>query len=234
VNLLALIFSNILCLEKVAQHRLLKRHAAALTGKLLDAGCGHKPYARLVPCREYIGMEVKPKNPEDVPGSVLGIPFPDATFDSALCLEVLEHIPAPAKGAAELFRVLKPGGHVYVTVPQMWYNHYEPYDYQRFTNFGLKLLLEQAGFEVLQMERTGGFWRFLFVRLTETTFRILRILLFPLAIHNRTRNAVCRFLCFPLNLLGLLLVPLLDCLSKRDHLGWVALARKPQTAAGKP
>jgi SAM-dependent methyltransferase len=173
-------------------------------------------------------MEMNPKSAEDIRGSVLDIPFGEASFESTMCLEVLEHVADPARALAELHRVLKPGGHLYLTTPQMWYAHYEPHDYFRYTDHGLRHLLAQAGFEVLNLERTGGFWRFLLVRATETTYRVLRVVLFPLAVHNPTRNAVCRFLCFPLNVLGLGLAPALDLLSKRDHLGWVALARKPE------
>jgi SAM-dependent methyltransferase len=226
-----LIFTSDLCLMKVALRSKLIQHARFLTDRLLDAGCGRKPYAHLIPCREYVGMEMNPKSDEDVKGSVLAIPFDAAAFDSAMCLEVIEHVPDPMRALTELFRVLKPGGYLYLTTPQMWYAHYEPHDFFRYTNHGLRHLLTEAGFEMVNLERTGGFWRFLFSRLIETTYRILRIVLFPLAVHNRSRNAVCRFLCFPLNLLGLAMVPLLDCFSKRDHLGWVALVRKPDTAA---
>lgn len=229
MNLFALIFANVFCLEKFAHHRLLKRHAAVLTGKLLDAGCGHRPYADLIPCQTYVGMEVSTKKRPTVVGSVLQIPFAAGAFDSLLCLEVIEHVPEPARALAELHRVLKPGGHLYLTTPQMWYAHYEPHDFFRYTNHGLRHLLERQGFKVLALERTGGFWRFVCVRFVETLYRVLRVVLFPLAVHNRFRNAVCRFLCFPFNLIGLMLVPLLDLFSKRDHLGWVVLARKPES-----
>ena len=226
-DVLQLLIDNDLCVLKFAHRRLLKKHARHLNGWVLDAGCGHMPYALLVPCARYVGMEISLKAKPAVVGSVMQLPFAAESFDNALCQEVLEHVPHPASAAKELFRVVKPGGHVFFTVPQMWYNHYEPHDYQRFTNHGLRHVLEQAGFEVVAMERTGGFWRFLFVRMIETTYRILRVLLFPLAVHNRFRNAAARFLCSPLNLLGLLLVPVLDLFSRRDHLGWATLARKP-------
>lgn len=231
---LDLVFNNTLCAVKSAQRRLLKKHSQHLTGAVLDAGCGHMPYASLLPCDRYVGMEISIKARPAVVGSVMQLPFRAEMFDNALCQEVLEHVPQPAAAVSELYRVIKPGGHVFVTVPQMWYNHYEPHDYQRFTNHGLRHLLERHGFEILALERTGGFWRFLFVRSTETLYRLLRFVLFPLAVHNRFRNATARFLCSPLNLAGLALAPVLDCFSKRDHLGWVALARKPERAIPAP
>ncbi len=219
-------FANPICLLEWAQRGLLRRAAGHLTGRVLDAGCGRSPYAGLIPCDRYVGMEMSTRKRPDVAGSVMSLPFGSDSFDNLLCLEVIEHVCDPTAALAELHRVLKDGGHLYLTSPQMWYAHYEPFDYYRYTKSGLLHLLTTAGFDILWIRRTGGFWRFLCVRLIETTFRILRVVLFPLAVHNRFRNAVCRFLLAPLNLVGLALVPVLDCFSKRDHLGWAVLARK--------
>lgn len=52
-----------------------------------------------------------------VNGDALRLPFAEATFDRIICSEVMEHIPDDRSAAAELFRVLKPGGTIAVTVP---------------------------------------------------------------------------------------------------------------------
>lgn len=52
-----------------------------------------------------------------VVGSVLELPFPDASFDAVLCTEVIEHTTDPRRAVAELCRVLRPGGALALTVP---------------------------------------------------------------------------------------------------------------------
>jgi SAM-dependent methyltransferase len=55
---------------------------------------------------------------EVVRGDLLALPFPDASVDRVMASEVLEHIPDDVTAMAEIFRVLKPGGRVAVTVPR--------------------------------------------------------------------------------------------------------------------
>ena len=52
-----------------------------------------------------------------VVGSVLELPFPDASFDVVLCTEVIEHTTEPRRAVAELCRVLRPGSVLVLTVP---------------------------------------------------------------------------------------------------------------------
>jgi len=95
----------------------IKRLAPQLKGKLLDFGCGRKPYEPLFSVDEYIGIDIqksghdhsKPK--VDVYYDGQHIPFPDASFDSLFCSEVVEHIFNPNEILQEINRVLKPGGH---------------------------------------------------------------------------------------------------------------------------
>jgi SAM-dependent methyltransferase len=55
---------------------------------------------------------------EVVRGDLRHLPFPDASVDRVIASEVLEHIPDDVPAMAEIFRVLKPGGRVAVTVPR--------------------------------------------------------------------------------------------------------------------
>ncbi len=65
---------------------------------------------------------------------------PDNTYDVIICTQVLEHVPNPFAAVAELYRVLKPGGCLLVTVPAAYPYHAVPRDYWRFTRDSLELL----------------------------------------------------------------------------------------------
>jgi 2-polyprenyl-6-hydroxyphenyl methylase/3-demethylubiquinone-9 3-methyltransferase len=54
-----------------------------------------------------------------VRGSATALPFPDASFDSVISSECIEHTPDPVAAVAEMLRVLKPGGHLFLTTPNL-------------------------------------------------------------------------------------------------------------------
>src|SRR5690606_22527663 len=79
-------------------------------------------------------------------GPAHDLPVPDGAYDAVLCTQVLEHVPNPAEVLAELYRVLRPGGRVYLTVPLTWELHELPFDFFRYTAPGLERLFTDAGF----------------------------------------------------------------------------------------
>jgi SAM-dependent methyltransferase len=70
---------------------------------------------------------------------VENLEFPDGSFDAAVCWSVLEHVPHPDRAIAELLRVLKPGGEIWVQLPFLFPYHESPRDYWRVTPDGLRL-----------------------------------------------------------------------------------------------
>lgn len=145
---------------------LLARHigqlARGLSGSLvIDVGCGESPYRALLSgFSRYVGLDA-PGRPDsgsrpDVMGDAAALPFGTANADAVLCTEVIEHVPDPALLFAEAHRVLKPGGSLLLSAPFTWHLHDEPHDYWRFTEFGLRLLCERAGFEVATVRATNG------------------------------------------------------------------------------
>lgn len=138
----------------------LRNHAPALQGTILDVGCGTKPYRDLFPDNEYIGIEVSRisrfgsvRHP-DVYFDGRSFPIVDGSVDSVLCSQVLEHVFEPAQFLAEIHRVLRPGGRLLLTVPFVWDEHEQPFDFARYTSFGLEYLMAKAGFRQLAHERT--------------------------------------------------------------------------------
>ena len=80
-------------------------------------------------------------------------PFEQSIFDSVLCSQVLEHVFTPIDFLNEINRVMKDGGTLLLTVPFVWDEHEQPYDFARYSSFGLKYMLEETGFEILEHEK---------------------------------------------------------------------------------
>lgn len=140
-----------------------KKHSHNLKGRLLDFGCGSKPYKDFFAVTEYIGVdfvnEGHPHDHEQIDVYYDGktIPFPDNSFDSILSSEVFEHVFNLPEILVELNRVLKPGGKILITCPFVWKEHELPHDYARYTLFALKDLLEKNNFIVRTTDKSGNF-----------------------------------------------------------------------------
>ncbi|MGD1914042.1 MAG: methyltransferase domain-containing protein [Rivularia sp. (in: cyanobacteria)] len=68
--------------------------------------------------------------------------FENESFDAAVCWSILEHVPDPQKAISELYRILKPGGKIWVQLPFLYPFHEEPKDYWRVTPDGLRIWLK--------------------------------------------------------------------------------------------
>lgn len=109
--------------------------------RLLDVGCGVKPYHPFFEpyVSEYVGVDVG--NPSaDLEGSIEQIPVEDASFDVVLTTQVLEHCLDPAQAVRELHRVTRPGGRVLASTHGVYVYHPAPTDLWRWTHTGLERL----------------------------------------------------------------------------------------------
>lgn len=136
-----------------------------LHGRVIDLGCGIMPYAGLLPpaVTTYYGLDITVRNSRPtVIGDIqsLGM-LADASFDSVICLEVLEHVPDPANAVAEMARVLKEGGVLVLSVPHLSRLHEIPHDYYRYTEYGLRYLLEKHDLLPVSIQVRGGLFSFL-------------------------------------------------------------------------
>jgi SAM-dependent methyltransferase len=135
--------------------------ATTLSGNLLDVGCGSKPYRSYLRVDSYAGLDIDNETNRSrgyadffYDGKVF--PFEDNKFDSILCSQVLEHVFNPDDFLKEVFRVLKPGGKLLLTVPFVWDEHEQPYDFARYSSFGLRHLLTKQGFQITVQLKLGG------------------------------------------------------------------------------
>lgn len=147
-------------LEGVAHHA---------RGRLLDVGCGDKPYEAIFRphVSEYVGVEHeatfeatsagKHKTKADVLYDGVRLPFEDQSFDTVLSVQVLEHTPEPQRLLNEMARVLRQDGTLIVSAPFSFRLHEEPYDFFRYTPHGLRSMCDAAGLEVFEIQAQGGF-----------------------------------------------------------------------------
>ena len=145
-------------------HRFLVRAAQTVgPGQLvLDAGAGRAPYRSLFAHARYetadfLAVQGKRYTKPDYVCDLADIPVAEARFDHVLLTQVLEHVPDPGRVLAELHRVMKPGGTLWLTAPFFYAEHERPYDFYRYTQFGLRRLLANAGFEVQELEWMEGY-----------------------------------------------------------------------------
>jgi SAM-dependent methyltransferase len=140
--------------------------APAATGVLLDLGCGGQPYRHVFQpyITRYVGADVATAagvtlDLELTPGAPA--PLPDASVDTVLSTQVLEHVFDFRGYLADCARLLRPGGRLILSVPMHWRHHEVPYDYWRFTRYGLTESVKQAGFAILDLRPCGGFYALL-------------------------------------------------------------------------
>jgi SAM-dependent methyltransferase len=145
-------------------HRFLARAGQAVTPgeRVLDAGSGRAPYRELFAHADYetadfLAVKGKKYAQPDYVCDLARIPVEDGRFDHVLLTQVLEHLPDPATVLAELHRVLKQDGTLWLTAPLFYAEHEKPYDFFRYTQFGLRHLLEAAGFTVREVEWMEGY-----------------------------------------------------------------------------
>lgn len=151
----------------------LRSVAPVARGRLLDVGCGDKPYMDLfLPhVTEYVGVEHEAsfmhtqsstRGPRpDVLYDGKRLPFADGEFHTVLSVQTLEHTPEPQALMHEMARVLHPEGRLLLSAPFSFRLHEQPHDYFRFTPHGLRALCAEAGLVVERCEPLGNLWSLL-------------------------------------------------------------------------
>jgi SAM-dependent methyltransferase len=208
--------------------RSIEKYAPELRGRLLDFGCGSKPYKDLFSVEEYIGVdfinEGHPHDDEQIDVYYDGktIPFPDNSFDSILASEVFEHVFNLPEILSELNRVLKTGGKILITCPFLWKEHELPHGYARYTLYALRDLLEKNNFKVELIDKSGNF--------VQVIFQLIVLYLYD-TIYPKVKNIPIiknifeLFFLFLPNLLGYILNKILP-LRNQVYFNNIVVARK--------
>jgi SAM-dependent methyltransferase len=203
--------------------------------RMLDAGAGECAYKEFFPDIRYVSIDAAWGDPSwnyqhlNSVGALHLLPFKDHSFDAILCTQALEHLEWPRESVREFFRVLTPTGVLYLTAPMAHHEHQVPYDFFRYTSYGLDSICRRAGFTKVRITAFGG----TFTRMAYEITRVLSI--FPSAGIKRGNPQLKGILCLPVR--ALLLIPVrlvqlgllaLDGLDrKRDYpFGWGVVAQK--------
>jgi SAM-dependent methyltransferase len=176
--------------------------------RVLDLGCGAKPYASLFAGRSryYVGIDVQRPSAAEILGVGEYLPFADSAFDLVLCTQVLEHDPEPQRTVDEAYRVLAKGGLLVLSTHGVWFKHGEA-DYWRWTDAGLRKVMRS--FDRVDVHNCGGQYSCL--------FQILNLYADPVPLGRR-------FLYLVNNILGVSLDRILP--AENLIVNYVVVARK--------
>lgn len=197
---------------------------------VLDLGAGEATlraslaHARYIALDRGIGHGGWDYSALDVVADANAIPLGDGTVDFIVCKQVLEHVADPIALLREARRVLVEGGTLLLSTNQSWPQHQQPYDFFRFTSFGLHFCFEQAGLQVERMEAMGGAFSAALFHFSQT--------LTPHIWSRSTRGGkIAAVILKPFGWLMRLLMPLVIALDRLDRtkdntLGWYVVGRR--------
>lgn len=135
--------------------------APTISGEVLDFGCGSKPYRDLFSkATDYLGVDLQDTGHDhkdsqiDVFYDGRVLPFADCTFDAVVSFEVFEHVFDLPPVLREINRVTRGGGFLMISIPFAWPEHEIPYDFARYTSFGIGYMLKEGGYDIVEIRKT--------------------------------------------------------------------------------
>ena len=210
-------------------NKFMEKQLGKMRGIVYDLGCGTRPYEKeiLAVAERYIGVDwantLHGQHADIVANLNQPLPIESDVADTVISLQVMEHLCEPQVMLGEAFRILKGGGTIYITVPFQWWIHEVPYDFFRYTRYGLQYMLNKAGFVDVLVEESSGFWTMWSLKLNYQLERtqspkvpqIIRWILLPLLLPIWVANQT--------------VAPLLDKVwpETRETAGYYVSARKP-------
>jgi SAM-dependent methyltransferase len=205
----------------------LRKYEGLFKGNLYDLGAGESPYKQylLQFVDEYIAVdwtESLHDTKADISADLNSpLPIESGVADTVVSFSVIEHLSEPQNMINEAYRILKPGGSMVLQVPWQWQVHEAPYDFFRFTPFGLEYLFEKAGFEDVVVTPQSGFFTTSVLKFNYFTRRIIR--------GPKTVKAIFFLFAVPVWTVGQLVSPILDKLDNdwcQESFGYFVVAKK--------
>lgn len=205
----------------------LNKYSVHYKGKMFDLGCGARSYESffLHFADTYTGIDWG-SSVHDLKADILAdlnqpLPVESEVADSVVCLSVLEHLSEPQTLLNESYRIMKPGAVMVLQVPWQWWIHEAPYDFFRYSPYGLKHLFEKAGFSDIEIEPTSGFFSMWILKMNYFTLGLIK--------GPRIIRALKRMVFQPCWYIGQKLAPYLDKLDKNwaaETQGYFVVAKK--------
>jgi SAM-dependent methyltransferase len=135
------------CFVRISAKRFLKRFP--VDALVLNVGAGVHRYSQ-----NMINIDIFPYEGIDVVADAGALPFADRSVDAVICENLIEHLPHAQQVVDDMFRVLKPGGQLYLSTPFVYPFHASPNDFQRWSTTGLRHLCK-AGHPEVVAPRSG-------------------------------------------------------------------------------
>ncbi|OHE72202.1 MAG: methyltransferase type 11 [Verrucomicrobia bacterium GWC2_42_7] len=208
--------------------KFLQKYTPYYKGILYDLGCGESPFRDffLSYADKYVGVDWSESYHKTKADIITDLNFPlpveSEVADTIVSLSVMEHLFDPQMMLNEAFRILKPEGMIILHIPWQWWIHEEPYDFYRYSPFGLNHLFAKAGFVEIVVEPQAGFFTTAILKWNYFTNRFVR--------GSKELRWVIKTCMTPFWYLGQKLAPPLDKLDRNWALetsGYFVTARKP-------
>ena len=145
---------------------------------ILDAGAGELQYKKFCDHLKYTSQDFgkytgnnlseglqmgKWDNSKlDILSDITKIPVKKSSFDAIMCIEVIEHLPEPAKAIKEFSRILKRGGSLIITAPFCSLTHFAPYYFANgYSKYWYEKILNENGLEIIEIDYNGNYFEYL-------------------------------------------------------------------------
>jgi len=205
----------------------LQEHIPFYKGVFIDLGCGEAPYKDFFKkyIDRYIGVDWS-ESYHNTKADIIAdlnkpLPFKSDVADTVISISVLEHLCEPQQMLNEAYRILKTGGCFILQVPWQWWVHEAPYDYFRYTPYGLRYMLEKAGFVDVNVAPTSGFFSMFILKFNYFSVHSIR--------GPKILRWLIKALLIPLWYAGQWFAPFLDVIDKNwllESAGYSTVAKK--------
>ncbi len=214
-------------LVTLINNKILENNYHNFNGTVYDLGCGERPYEKniLKFADKYIGvdwgMTFHSLQADIVSDLNEALPIESEVADTVTSFQVIEHLCEPQTMLNEAYRILKKDGKIVLTVPFQWWVHEAPYDYFRYTLYGLKYMFEKAGFVDIEIVPNTGFFSMWILKMNYFSTRFIG--------GPRVLRWSIKAVLIPIWFISQMLAPYLDKLDSKPELetgGYTVVAGK--------